>query len=143
MGNYYNWSAAIASDGSGSLTTSTYNNINLNPQNSICPKGWRLPTISNMSYGTVNSTSEFGRLNQLYNGGGSTDPKLISAPLWFVRSGRILSGSFNYSGSNALYWSSTVYNSINAYGLDFAATGVSPATNGGRDRGWSVRCVAR
>ena len=143
VGNYYNWSAAIASDGSGSLTTSTYNNINLNPQNSICPKGWRLPTISNMSYGTVNSTSEFGRLNQLYNGGGSTDPKLISAPLWFVRSGRILSGSFNYSGSNALYWSSTVYNSINAYGLDFAATGVSPATNGGRDRGWSVRCVAR
>ena len=75
--------------------------------------------------------------------GGSPDPKFISAPLWFVRSGRILSGSFNYSGSNALYWSSTVYNSINAYGLDFAATGVSPATYGNRGSGRSVRCVAR
>ena len=143
VGNYYNWSAAIASDGSGSLTTSTYNNINLNPQNSICPKGWRLPTVSNMSYGTVNSTSEFGRLNQLYNGGGSTDPKLISAPLWFVRSCFIVSDSFNNSGSSAYYWSSTVSNSSNAYNLDFSATGVNPAGNDNRHNGRSVRCVAR
>ena len=143
VGNYYNWSAAIASDGSGSLTTSTYNNINLNPQNSICPKGWRLPTISNMSYGTVNSTSEFGRLNQLYNGGGSTDPKLISAPLWFVRSGGIGNGSFINSGSDAYYWSSTVGDSNYAYFLVFTATGVNPADSYNRYGGRSVRCVAR
>ena len=143
MGNYYNWSAAIASDGSGSLTTSTSNNINLNPQNSICPKGWRLPTVSNMSYGTVNSTSEFRRLNQLYNGGGSTDPKFISAPLWFVRSGRILSGSFDNSGSDANYWSSTVNDSGSAYDLYFTAPGVNLVTYGNRGSGRSVRCVAR
>ena len=149
VGNYYNWSAAIASDGSSSLSSSTYNNITLNPQNSICPKGWRLPTISNVPYTTVNSTSEFGRLNQLYNGGGSTDPKLISAPLWFVRSGSIYSGSFNNAGSEAYYWSSTVYSSNSAYHLIFAQSSVDPAIYDldfrlyGRRRGRSVRCVAR
>ena len=143
VGNYYNWSAAIASDGSSSLSSSTYNNITLNPQNSICPKGWRLPTISNVPYTTVNSTSEFGRLNQLYNGGGSTDPKLISAPLWFVRSGSVILGSLNYPGSGALYWSSTVLNSNYAYYLYFAATGVYPANVSNKLSGRSVRCVAR
>ena len=143
VGNYYNWSAAIASDGSSSLSSSTYNNITLNPQNSICPKGWRLPTISNVPYTTVNSTSEFGRLNQLYNGGGSTDPKLISAPLWFVRSGYVNNGSLYGPGSGAYYWSSTVVSSIRAYSLYFAATGVNPANRNFRYYGWSVRCVAR
>lgn len=143
VGNYYNWSAAIASDGSSSLSSNTYNNITLNPQNSICPKGWRLPTISNVPYTTVNSTSEFGRLNQLYNGGGSTDPKLISAPLWFVRSGFVYYGSLSNPGSVAYYWSSTVYGSSGAYVLYFTATGVNPAVSYGRNFGWSVRCVAR
>ena len=143
VGNYYNWSAAIASDGSSSLSSSTYNNITLNPQNSICPKGWRLPTISNVPYTTVNSTSEFGRLNQLYNGGGSTDPKLISAPLWFVRSGYFDSGSLSNPGSTAYYWSSTVYSSGNAYYLAFTATGVYPANVSNKLSGRSVRCVAR
>ena len=145
VGNYYNWSAAIASDGSSSLSSSTYDNITLNPQNSICPKGWRLPTISNMAYTTPNSTSEFGRLNQLYNGGGGTDPKLISAPLWFVRSGYVYYGSLSIPGSAALYWSSTVYSSNNAYNLYFTATGVDPADYSYTYRtiGRSVRCIAR
>ncbi|MBR0467370.1 hypothetical protein IJJ53_00420, partial [Candidatus Saccharibacteria bacterium] len=103
----------------------------------------RLPTISNVPYTTVNSTSEFGRLNQLYNGGGSTDPKLISAPLWFVRSGHVNNGSLYSPGSEAYYWSSTVRNSNGAYYLYFTATGVYPALNYVRNLGWSVRCVAR
>ena len=143
VGNYYNWSAAIASNGSGSLTTTTRSDISKNPQNSICPKGWRLPTISNMAYTTANSTNEFGRLNQLYNGGGSTDPKLISNPLWFVRSGFVDNGSLVNSGFEALYWSSTVNSSNNAYNLNFTATNVNPANNNNRNNGRSVRCVAR
>ena len=144
VGNYYNWSAAIASNGSSSLSSSTYSNITLNPQNSICPKGWRLPTVSNMSNTTANSTNEFGRLNQVYNGGGSTDFKLISSPLWFVRSGNISSGSFSNAGSEAYYWSSTVSNSNVAYNLTFTQSSVNPANYGySRYYGRSVRCVAR
>ena len=148
VGNYYNWSAAIASNGSSSLSDSTYNNVNLNPQNSICPKGWRLPTIANPTgsdaYSRPNSRGEFGRLNYLYNGGGSTDPKLISTPLWFVRSGGVFSGILNNPGSEAFYWSSTVSSSNYAYDLSFSATSVGPANNyGGKGGGRSVRCVAR
>ena len=73
-----------------------------------------------------------------------SDPKLISAPLWFVRSGGIGGGSFSYSGANADYWPSTVGSSSLAYYLVFAATGVYPANDsGGRGYGRSVRCVAR
>ena len=148
VGNYYNWSAAIASNGSSSLSDSTYNNVNLNPQNSICPKGWRLPTIANPTgsdaYSQPNSRGEFGRLNYLYNGDGNTDPKLISAPLWFVRSGRLGNGNLYSSGSAAYYWSSTVHNSNYAYYLHFEAALVRPVGyDYYRDFGWSVRCVAR
>ena len=148
VGNYYNWSAAIASDNSSSLDSSTYgdatkdpNATNRNPQNSICPKGWRLPTISYQANSLVNSTSEFSRLNYLYNSSGDTG--LIANPLWFVRSGYINSGSLNSGGSEAYYWSSTVRSSSYAYNLSFTSSNVYPASLSNRNVGWSVRCVAR
>ena len=150
VGNYYNWSAAIASDDSSSLTNSTYGStsdpdaINRNPQNSICPKGWRLPTISYKG-NVVNSTSEFARVNGLYNDGiTNNDKKLIESPLWFVRSGYVNFGNLYGPGSGASYWSSTVSSSDSAYNLYFAATTVNPANYyNDRSIGWSVRCVAR
>ena len=149
VGNYYNWPAAIASDDSSSLVSSTYgsdadqDSINRNPQNSICPKGWRLPTISYQG-NIVNSTSEFARVNGLYNDGiTNNDKKLIASPLWFVRSGRIVTGSLSDSGPTAYYWSSTVGENSQTYDLTFTATTVHPANNYRRDLGWSVRCVAR
>ena len=145
VGNYYNWSAAIASDNSYSLNTNTYYDISLNPKNSICPKGWRLPTISSMAYTTINSTSEFGRLNQLYNGGGSTDPKLISAPLWFVRSGQAHQGSPYEAGLKAFYISSTL--GMGSFIFYFDSAAVDPSMDHGtasyRTRGKSIRCLAR
>ena len=148
VGNYYNWSAAIASDNSSSLNSSTYGNAqsdpnatSRNPQNSICPKGWRLPTISYQANSLVNSTSEFSRINLLYNGSGDTG--LIANPLWFVRSGYISNGSLSNGGSEAYYWSSTVSNSVYAYLLYFTSGSVIPANASYRNYGWSVRCVAR
>ena len=155
VGNYYNWSAAIASDDSSSLTNSTYGNANSdpnatdrNPQNSICPKGWRLPTISYQG-NIVNSTSEFARVNGLYNDGiTNNDKKLIASPLWFVRSGFVSYGNLRNPGYGADYWSSTVSHSHSAYYLAFTATIVNPASSNfyysyDRNFGWSVRCVAR
>ena len=41
IGDYYNWSAAIASNNSADISTD-----NDRATNSICPKGWRLPNAS-------------------------------------------------------------------------------------------------
>ena len=144
MSHYYNWTAAIASNDSSSFATPTYNDPTANPQNSICPKSWRLPTISNDPGTTPGSTNEFRRLNILYNSNSPDNASgLISAPLYLSRSGRIDGGSLLFAGSNGRYWSSTVYSSESARNLSINATSVYPEGNGNRYNGFSLRCVAR
>ena len=151
VGNYYNWSAAIASDDSSSLTESTYNNINDNPRNSICPKGWRLPTISNQQSDTVGSTSEFNNLNMLYNAANlKSDTGIISRPLNFVRSG-VFGGRIDSAGARGFFWSSSAMNNVYAYYLDLSKNNIDPSAYYynyyigfmSRNDGRSVRCVAR
>ncbi len=143
LGNYYNWSAAVASNDTSAYTTSTYNDITNNPQNSICPAGWRLPTISSALYSTAGSTNEFIRLNYIYNNGSTSHSKAMEgSPLFFARGGNIFGSSLSASGNTGDYWSSTVSGSSYAYALDLNATGVS---NGGYNRngGRTIRCIAR
>ncbi len=152
LGNYYNWSATIASSNPSSLTTSTYNNILNNPQNSICPKGWRLPTISNSSNSTVGSTNEFSRLNYLYNGHSTqSDSGLLANPLYFTESGYIYGIGlrlFNTDDPHGFYQSSTVHPS-KIYVLMLRHNGVTVgddwvgASYNYRYTGFSVRCLAR
>ena len=146
-GNYYNWSAAIASNNSTNIsTTGTITS------NSICPKGWRLPNASQ----TDNVNNEFGRMfykaeitakvsagndSVGYATGGFN--KLRSNPYYFVRSGHISGSTLDHPGVYGYYWSSTVSSSTDAYRLTFNGTDVYPARNGYRYFGWSVRCVAR
>ena len=145
-GNYYNWSATIASNNSSSYATSTYGDISKNPQNSICPKGWRLPTIS-----SVTANNEFAKLNNLYNSGFATsDAGLIASPLWFAHSGLVRAGGLNNYGANGGYWSSTVHNYSLAYFLSFSNSSANPATlsdgysyYNGKTLGRSIRCLAR
>ena len=132
---------SIVSNNSGNLTSYTINNIQNNPQNSICPKGWRLPTISNQSGATAGSTNEFTRLNYLYNNS-STTAGLVIAPLWLLNKGGILGGEGRISYYNqGLYWSSSYNNGTNAYQarigeMDFASSR-------DRKRGVMIRCLAR
>ena len=149
LGNYYNWTAAIASNNSSSLTQDTLSDISKNPKNSICPKGWRLSTISSESETLPGSTNEFGRLNYLYNNNSITaDDGLIIGPLWLTKSGCVESGNESCSGKG-YYWSSTagLFNitTPSAYMLGFGNGGVNPITigYGGRYYGMPVRCVAR
>ena len=152
VGNYYNWPAAIASNDSSNYNASTYADITGNPQNSICPFGWRLPTISSDG-NTEGSTNEFDRLTTLYRNSGTTaryDFELTAYPLWFVRGGTV---RYNYSrrlslldnsGHYAYYWSSTLYDSAHAYHLAFYSSGGgSWYNNYSNYQGTSVRCVAR
>ena len=147
LGNYYNWTAAIASNDSGSLATSTIGDITKNPQNSICPKGWRLPTVSSQSNTISGSTNEFARLNYLYNGnttsGENADAGLVVEPLWFVRGGRTVDGVL-YNYDTGYYWSSTIDNKNYAYAMYFKGNIVVPSYLGdARHSGRFSRCVAR
>ena len=150
VGNYYNWSAAIASDDSSNLINDTPNDVTKNPQNSICPKGWRLPTISSQSNTIIGSTNEFSRLNILYNENkNNTDANWINEPLYFTRVGYYKSSLLNNAGSEANYLSSTTYNSNLPYSLRFSVNSVE--TNNfhenrsyyGKAAGRSLRCLAR
>ena len=148
VGNYYNWTAAIASNNSTNIG-STVGEI---ASNSICPKGWRLPNASQ----TDNVNNEFGRMlyqaeitakvsagddSVGYTTGGFN--KLRSNPYYFVRSGSIYGGTLGNPGVYGFYWSSTVSSSTDAYNLFFISTGIYPARNNLRYLGRSVRCVAR
>ncbi|MBR3180024.1 hypothetical protein IKF57_00620 [Candidatus Saccharibacteria bacterium] len=147
VGNYYNWSAAVAMNSTSGYTSSTLSNPTANPQTSICPKGWRLPTVSNASYTTNGTTNEFARLANIYaNYTGSTSlssENLEKAPLYFVRSGYVYSSQQNVAGYDGYYWSSSVYSSSDAYYLVFDSSIVYPTFKYDRFYGFSVRCVAR
>ena len=153
IGNYYNWTAAIASNSSGSYSSNTYGNISNNPKNSVCPRGWRLPIISNQSGSVIGSTNEFGRLNQLYNdgitSGVGSSTKLMESPLWFVWSGYINGATLLNHGINGSFLSSTVNNNSYIYNLYIGNDSVDPANGayryyyGSRRIGFSIRCLAR
>ena len=137
LGNYYNWTAAIATNDSSSLTENTHTNTAMNPNNSICPKGWRLTrSASDASY------NDFAYLRVQYSNSNSNTYMLYS-PLWFVRAGRVFSGSLNNSGDIGYYWSSTVYDANLAYDLDISSSGFGPSSTNYRFVGFSVRCMAR
>ena len=147
-GNYYNWSAAIASNNSTNIGSTTGE---IAP-NSICPKGWRLPNASQ----TDNVNNEFGRMlyqaeittkvsagndSVGYTTGGLN--KLRSNPYYFVRPGYIYGSTLDDAAASGSYWSSTVVNSNNAYFLSFRSSGVWPSNSYDRFFGRPVRCIAR
>ncbi|MDE5638906.1 MAG: DUF1566 domain-containing protein, partial [Odoribacter sp.] len=51
--------------------------------------------------------------------------------------------SVSGAGSSAYYWSSTFYNTNNAYVLNFNSGGVNPQNNDNKYNGFAVRCVKK
>ena len=133
-GNYYQQNAATA--GTGEQATS----YNANATDSICPKGWKLPTSNNSNSGS------FGGLTTAYGIGNNSDGanSLRKFPLYLVPAGYVTSGSLSDAGYNGNYWSSTTadYRFI-AYLLYFYSGDATPSVDGVRDYGQSVRCLAR
>ena len=127
-GNYYNWSASVASN------NTSYTGNNTDAGNSVCPKGWRLPK---------KSANEYQSLVDAYGITASNALNLRNAPLYFVRSGYVRGGSLS-GVSGGRYWSSTVdsANASTAYSLRFGSDSLYPAGNDGRYLGFPVRCVA-
>ncbi len=146
-GNYYNWTAAIASNNSSNLTAQY-----TNAPNSICPKGWRLPIATNANQ----SIYEFGELlhkqdiiatktSTLYTENGFNN--IRKAPLWFVMAGVIAAGAVQNGAIMSLYSSSTVFDYNSDYILNIGKNSVSPSNyyDGwySKSGGKSVRCVTR
>ena len=147
VGNYYNWTAAIASNDSTSINAETYYDISINPQNSICSKGWRIPTIANQSGAISNSANEFNRLNILYNNGSNASiDNFLAAPLYMVRSGLVSSKGVDGSGTIGHFWSSTnaATNSGRAFSLLYYSGFIDTDNDEYfRSNGFSIRCLAK
>ena len=135
-GNYYNWTAAVASNASGNIGGG-------NAANSVCPKGWRLPNtrtyeLSKMLYAygvTKDATNGSGYATGGYN-------KMAASPLYFVQSGYVSGGSLSNSASNGYYWSSAVVSTSIALYLRFYSGSVNLVSRDyPRSFGLSVRCL--
>lgn len=130
-GNHYQWNTATAGTG-GTMT-------NGQATGSICPKNWRLPTMT--------GTNEFKGLIDAGSIGTNT-AKLAGDGYFFVRGGDINQNVgllLENAGSAGFYWSSSPNTSTtNSYSLYFHdANGIEPSIYFNRSSGFSVRCVAR
>ncbi|MBR6505741.1 hypothetical protein IKT18_02830 [Candidatus Saccharibacteria bacterium] len=164
LGNYYNWTAAVAMNDSSNLR---YYEIT---EQSICPAGWTIPRIG-FSWNAEGadrdtfSDDSFYALWEYYGvregewspyswNGGAQSFALWDEPLFFIPSGgwRGYFGSVGLGGdywSSALYknnwWSSDDENGTEAGYVWFTTYVYSSSFNrdGERSVGSSVRCIAR
>ena len=146
VGNYYNWTAAIASNASSGISTQY-----AIAANSICPKGWKLPQGRSSTAGDA-TTRQFGNL--WYTSGIITSVSdssyatngfnnIRTSPLFFVRGGYVLGSSLGSSGSYGFYWSSSVNSASYAYFASFDSSTIISALSYSRNYGQSIRCMVR
>ena len=107
-GGYYNYCAASA----GTVCSQS----TMNATQDICPKGWRLPTRSEMN----GITSYVSTFSPVYSG--------------------YYSSSLFYAGSEGYWWSATTYNSVSQYYLYYYRSRLDTDTRSKRS-GFSVRCI--
>ena len=130
IGNYYNWTAAVAMSDSSSYTTDQQD-VN----QSICPAGWRLPTYSdNKSYQNLVDKQSLTA---------GTSGNIQNSPVYFVYGGYWKGSSINM-GTMGSYWSSVVRDSGGSCLFGFRTNGeLGPRNYNPRSEGDSLRCVAR
>lgn len=120
------------------MTDSGTYDTNDNAKDSICPRGWRLPTSGNTA------SQSFGHLLTEYgvqSGAVSGKNTIYGVPLYFLYGGYLYSGNLDDVGWRVHYWSSTLYSdSENVYDLLFAAS-VIPSNHSPRSSGYLVRCL--
>lgn len=111
----------------------------------ICPEGWHLPDTTewNTLFSAVGDQLTAGKMlksSSGWNGSGNgTDAYGFSAlPAGY----RFNYGMFNYEGYNAYFWSSTEYDSSNAYYMVLSNSYDFANLDGYNEySGFSVRCV--
>ena len=142
--SYYSWDAATLGSGRSISTDNT------DAQQSICPKGWKLPTSRTTSATNWQTTSDFYVLAHQY-GLDSTTSTSESDDGFYTQAGPgttpnfLLASGYYYStfgtGSNGYYWSSTSGSGSGARSLFFNSSRVDSASGYPRAQGFSVRCL--
>ena len=141
VGNRYNYSAAVASNNTSGYTGYTYDNPSASPQNSICPKGWKLPVVTSYTNDTIGD-NDFYNLWVMYHQTSDAYYFTIS-PLYFMRGGSVFYNQLNKAGIDGAYWSSTTWSSSKAFFLYLTGNGVNAGQYDNRLDGHAVRCVSR
>ena len=120
IGVYYNFAAASAMSITGSSNTTI-------ATQSVCPKGWRLPTL--------------GEIQKLVGSIGTTASRFSP-----VRGGYYIGGSLGNQTSYGLWWTATPYDASTRHLLVYNSAGsllidTSPADDYRYD-GFNIRCIA-
>ena len=149
LGNFYNWSAAIASNDSsiyGVYDSGTDSYTNTETSQSICPAGWTLPIGGYFDSNAPdksfqNLVEQYGWDNNSYTL--SNDRKIWESPIYLGLSGGWY-GMLEDVGGGAYAWSSVANDDGLAYVLSAGSGGnVGPDDDYDRNGGHVVRCVAR
>ena len=125
-GNYYNWSAVVASNDTTEISSG-------DASNSICSKNWRLPS---------SAMSDFSNLATAYDINAYNSLNLRNAPIYLTRTGYYVGSLYN-PGVWGTYWNSTSYESGGAGKLIFVNNSLLPVYPGNRYEGMPIRCLAR
>ena len=137
----------------------------------ICPKGWRLPFVSDNGTSITAASSEFANLARSYNGSaswsgsgatnynyytsdstvrknmvagdsGSLDRFASNGAAGFTYAGYYDGTTLYNVGTRGYYWSSSVYNTSSSYRLYFNTPNVYPQDSSYKYCGFAVRCIA-
>ena len=145
LGTFYNHTAASAGSSLNVTRDTFFNSI---VPDSICPKGWTIPTLDtndNKSFNNMFLTA-YG-VREVSSGGTNADVIALYPPLSFLRSGYYdhTSTTIYNSGIQGFYWKSSVKMNTAGAAQQLILYPSSFTTTGGyyRGRGYSVRCVSR
>ncbi len=171
VGNLYNWAAATATDLAATdyaygTSTGQYKAYSA-AENSVCPKGWKLPQgrtaatsvgevskmlyLSNISATQANSTSavKFVTTTGITRYKGSPFYNTLSGSIGAYKkdssTGAVTNAALGGIGTYSRFWTSTVLTAANSesYAYSNSATDITPQYAAGRQNGYAVRCVAR
>ncbi len=154
LGNVYNWTASAASNESSGLVTSSSSVMGI-AENSICPKGWRLPVFTGAN--NDDGVDEPGIIRTAYGWLNSNTIAFLREPLFIVRAGQVAQdvgtmwsdykGHYNGQGNIGQYWGSTYRNYFDGdySGGQWTLNSSANTTSGGVRRYFSgsIRCIAR
>ena len=142
LGNYYNWTSAVAMNES-----SSYYEDGEEVDQSICPAGWTIPKSNEDDLFYDAELGSFRYLIEQYGWSANSGYHLDGytahqAPLFYNPSGYLYPTLENI-GTDSIQWSSTVYEPDNSYALYYYNASSISLGHAVRSFGISIRCVSR